>query len=134
MAKFCELLEDSDINQKIITQLSTLSKDTAQHVRVALAESLLSLAPLVGKKVTNDTILTIYLSLLKDEHSEVRVSLFKHLEDLTRVIDLESLTPSLLPALNELAVDKNWRIRAAAIEFLAFFAKKMVNLLKICNF
>jgi len=47
------------------------------------------------------------------------------LDDLTKVIDLESLSSSLLPALNELAVDKNWRTRAAIVEFLPFFAQKM---------
>jgi len=65
------------------------------------------------------------LILLKDEFSEVRVNLFKHLEDLTQVIDFDSLSQSLLPALNELAVDKNWRTRAAVVEFLPFFAQKM---------
>jgi HEAT repeat. len=127
MAKFCELLEDSEINSKIVPCLGSLSKDTAQHVRAALAESLLSLCPLVGKKATNDNILQIFLLLLRDEYSEVRVNLFKHLDDITKVIDLESLSQSLLPALNELAVDKNWRVRSSAIEFLSFFAKKMVK-------
>jgi serine/threonine-protein phosphatase 2A regulatory subunit A len=97
-----------------------------QHVRVALAESLPSLAPIVGKRSTSDHILPIFLTLLKDEASEVRVSLFKHLDDLTKVVDIDSLSQSLLPALNELAVDKNWRTRAAVIEFLPSFAQKMV--------
>ena len=96
-----------------------------QHVRAALAESLPSLCPIIGKKSTTDYILPIFLTLLKDEFSEVRVNLFKHLEDLTKVIDLDSLSSSLLPALNELAVDKNWRTRAAVVEFLPFFAQKM---------
>lgn len=64
--------------------------------------------------------------LLKDEFSEVRVNLFKHLEDMTRVVEFDALFQSLLPALNELAVDKNWRTRAAVVEFLPFFAQKMV--------
>ena len=101
-----------------------------QHVRAAVAESLPSLCPLVGKKATNDHILPLFLALLKDEHSEVRVNLFKHLDDLTKVVDLDSLSQSLLPALNELATDKNWRTKAAAIEFLPFFAQKMV----VCHY
>jgi len=100
-----------------------------QHVRAALAESLPSLCPIVGKKSTSEYVLPIFLTLLKDEYSEVRVNLFKHLEDLTKVIDLDSLSSSILPALNELAVDKNWRTRAAVVEFLPFFAQKMVKLM-----
>ena len=64
--------------------------------------------------------------LLRDDSSEVRVNLFKNLDDLTKVIDIESLSQSLLPALNELATDKKWRTRSSAIEFLPFFAKKIV--------
>lgn len=96
-------------------------------MRAALAESILSLCPIVGKKGTNDYVLQIFLVLLRDEFSEVRVNLFKHLDDLTKVIDIDSLSQSVLPALNDLAEDKNWRTRAAAVEFLPFFAKKMVR-------
>jgi serine/threonine-protein phosphatase 2A regulatory subunit A len=106
--------------------LGAIAKDPIQHVRAALAESILSICPLIGKKATNDNILQIFLLLLRDEYSEVRVCLFKHLDDITKVIDLESLSQSLFPALNDLAVDKNWRTRSSAIEFLSFFAKKMV--------
>ena len=65
--------------------------------------------------------------LLRDEFSDVRLALFKNLDEITKVIDIDSLSKSLLPALTELAVDKNWRVRAASIEFLSFFARKMVN-------
>lgn len=128
MGKFCELLEENDIVQKIIPCLGNLAKDNTQHVRAALAETILTLCPLIGKKATNDHILQIFLLLLRDENSDVRVNLFKHLDDITKVIDLESLSQSLFPALNELAIDKNWRTRASCMEFLPFFAKKMVIL------
>mmetsp|Transcript_58471 Transcript_58471/g.81103 ORF Transcript_58471/g.81103 Transcript_58471/m.81103 type:complete len:197 (+) Transcript_58471:618-1208(+) len=125
MAKFCEQIDDNDIIQKIIPHLNSIGKDTIQHVRAALAESICQLAPLVGKRATNDSILQIFLLLLRDESSDVRVNLFKHLDAITKVIDLDSLSQSLLPALNDLAVDKNWRTRTSAVEFLGFFAKKM---------
>ena len=127
MAKFAEQTDDSDIIQKIIPHLNSLAKDTNQHVRAALAESICQLSPLIGKKPTNDHVLQIFLLLLRDESSDVRVNLFKYLDAITKVIDLDSLSQSLLPALNDLAVDKNWRTRTSAVEFLGFFAKKMVS-------
>lgn len=127
MGKFCELLDDSDIIQKIVPCLGNLAKDNTTPVRAALAESILQLCPLIGKKATNDHILQMFLLLLRDESSDVRVNLFKHLDDITKVIDLESLSQSLFPALNDLAIDKNWRTRASCMEFLPFFAKKMVT-------
>lgn len=92
-----------------------------------MASSILQLCPLIGKKYTNEHILSIFLLLLRDEFPDVRLALFKNLDEITKVIDIDSLSQSLLPALTDLAVDKNWRTRAASIEFLAFFARKMVS-------
>ena len=41
------------------------------------------------------------------------------------MIGVESLLNSIIPALQELNNDKNWRIRKATIEHLAFFAKQI---------
>lgn len=68
----------------------------------------------------------MFLLLLRDDFADVRLALFKNLDEITKVIDIDSLSQSLLPALTDLAVDKNWRTRAASIEFLSFFARKMV--------
>jgi len=126
LGKFVEYIDEIDAIQKIVPCLNALAKDPLSHVRTSLAESLLSICPIIGKKGTNDHILQLFLMLLRDEVPEVRVNLFKHLDDLTRVIDIDSLSQSLLPALNELSNDKNWRTRISAVEFLPFFAKKMV--------
>ncbi len=128
LGEFSQYLDEIDAIQRIIPCLNSLAKDPLVHVRASLAESLLSVCPVIGKKGTNDHILQIFLMLLRDEFSEVRVNLFKHLDGLTKVIDIDSLSQSLLPALNELATDKNWRTRASAVEVLPFFAKKMVSL------
>lgn len=44
---------------------------------------------------------------------------------LLQVIGVDSLLNSIIPALQELNNDKNWRIRKATIEHLAFFAKQI---------
>lgn len=56
-------------------------------------------------------ILPIFLTLLKDESSEVRLNLFERLDDLNQVIGVEELETSLIPSLEELAHEKNWRLK-----------------------
>lgn len=125
LAEYAILLDVDDIVGKVIPSIKPLASDNIQHVRASLASSILQLCPLIGKKYTNDHILSIFLLLLRDEFSDVRLALFKNLDEITKVIDIDSLSQSLLPALTDLAVDKNWRIRSASIEFLSFFARKM---------
>jgi len=125
LADYAILLDVDDIVGKVIPVIKPLASDPIQHVRAALASSILQLCPLIGKKYTNENILSIFLLLLRDEFSDVRLALFKNLDEITKVIDIDSLSQSLLPALTDLAVDKNWRIRAASIEFMSFFARKM---------
>ena len=91
----------------------------------ALASSLLTVAPMIGKQKTGELILPVFSNLLKDQDSEVRINLLKKLGDLNKVIGVESLLNSIIPALQELNNDKNWRIRKATIEHLAFFAKQI---------
>jgi len=44
---------------------------------------------------------------------------------MTKVLGVDSLSQSIIPALQDLAVDKNWRIRSSAIEVISFFAKEI---------
>jgi len=125
LADYAILLDVDDIVTKVIPTIKPLAGDQIQHVRAALASSILQLCPLIGKKYTNEHILSIFLLLLRDEFSDVRLALFKNLDEITKVIDIDSLSQSLFPALTDLAVDKNWRTRSASIEFLSFFARKM---------
>jgi serine/threonine-protein phosphatase 2A regulatory subunit A len=55
--------------------------------------------------------LPVFLLLLRDENSEVRLNLFKRLDDLNSVIGIDELSTSLVPSLEELAKDKNWRLK-----------------------
>jgi serine/threonine-protein phosphatase 2A regulatory subunit A len=77
----------------------------------------------VGKTVTNDHILPVFLALIRDENSEVRLNLFKRLEDLNAVMGVEDLHQSIIPSLQELARDKNWRMKQSVIEQLPVLAR-----------
>jgi serine/threonine-protein phosphatase 2A regulatory subunit A len=80
-------------------------------VRSSLSENILSLCPIIGEPASVQYILPIFLMLLRDESSEVRLNLFKRLDDLNQVIGIEKLETSLIPSLEELAKERNWRLK-----------------------
>lgn len=80
-------------------------------MRSALAESMLSICPIIGKQASTQNILPVFLLLLRDEQSEVRLNLFTRLEDLNSVIGIQELQTSLIPSLEELSKEKNWRMK-----------------------
>ena len=55
--------------------------------------------------------------LLKNNSTEVIVSLIENLEPLIRVLSAGPINEKLIPALINLAQDKIWRIRLAAVQF-----------------
>ncbi len=67
----------------------------------------------------------VFLLLLRDENSEVRLNLLKRLDDLNSVIGIDELSTSLVPSLEELAKDKNWRMKIQVIEKIPMLAKQL---------
>lgn len=116
-------MDPDEILTKLLPLLKAIQSDQNGFVRNALASSVLSMCPIIGKKHTSEQVLPIFLSLLKDTDSDVRITLFKRLSLITNILGVDSLSQSVIPALTELAQDKNWRIRASTIEVLSFFAK-----------
>lgn len=100
----------------MLPTLKDLQTDQFNYVKCALAENLLALCPIVGRSVTNDQILPIFLALIRDENSEVRLNLFKRLDDLHKVVNIEELQQSIIPSLEELAKEKNWRMKQQVID------------------
>lgn len=80
-------------------------------MRAALSDNILSLCPMIGSQASKQHILPIFLMLFRDESSEVRLKLFSRLDDLNSVISIEELQLSLIPSLEELAIEKNWRLK-----------------------
>ncbi len=77
---FAKLVDRDVILARILPCVRTLSTDSSQHVRAALAKQISGLAPLLGKQATKDHLLPLFLHLLKDEFSEVRLHLIGKLE------------------------------------------------------
>jgi serine/threonine-protein phosphatase 2A regulatory subunit A len=84
---------------------------------------MLSICPTIGKAASTQHVLPIFLLLLRDENSEVRLNLFKRLDDLNTVIGIEELQTSLIPSLEELAKEKNWRLKISVIEQFPMLAR-----------
>ena len=50
-----------------------------------MAESLLSIAPLVGGSNTSEHLVPMFMILLKDDNADVRLPLLRNLDDLNKV-------------------------------------------------
>lgn len=70
-------------------------------------------------------ILPIFMTLLKDESPEVRLGLFKNMGSLNSVVPLDSLQQQIMPVFQEIALDKNWRLRLQAMDTFYLLATSM---------
>ena len=66
----------------------------------------------------------LYLELLKDPKSDVRLNIIAKLGDGGKGVDRE-LSKSLQPAINDLAQDRQWRVRVAVIELMPSLAERL---------
>jgi serine/threonine-protein phosphatase 2A regulatory subunit A len=80
---------------------------------------------MVGSQASKQHILPIFLMLFRDESSEVRLKLFSRLDDLNSVISIEELQLSLIPSLEELAIEKNWRLKMQVIDYFPMLARQL---------
>ena len=102
-----------------------LQKDQHVYVRAALSDNILSLCPSLGPQASKQHILPIFLLLFRDKSSEVRLKLFSRLDDLNSVISIEELQLSLIPSLEELAIEKDWRLKMQVIDYFPMLARQL---------
>lgn len=101
------------------------TSDVGRSNGAALAESLLSLAPVLQKRNTNDYILGFFLTLLRDDCAEVRINIFRTFHELTQVLPASTLIQSVLPVFVDSAYDKNWKNRVKVLESMIIFEKEL---------
>mmetsp|Transcript_52214 Transcript_52214/g.117606 ORF Transcript_52214/g.117606 Transcript_52214/m.117606 type:complete len:591 (-) Transcript_52214:51-1823(-) len=106
-----------DFLESLIPLLEKLThpREQSQHVRVSMAGSILSLAPIFGAQLTVDLLMGVFLHLIRDESPEVRLKLVGTLGELSTVLGVEVLSQSLLPAIKDLGKDRQWRVRLAVL-------------------
>lgn len=120
-----QYLEPEDIINKITPLINSLSEDRNAYVRAALASSVLSIAPIIGKKNTNKHILLFFLKLLRDDDPQVRIKIFENFSELTKVLPATTLIMQIFPVYLDLSKDKNWRNRVVCLEILRMLEKEL---------
>jgi serine/threonine-protein phosphatase 2A regulatory subunit A len=121
-----ERIGKEEIMDKILSQLKKVEKDSVSYVRGSLANTILKICPYIGKSKTNDFIFPVFLNLIKDESHDIRMALIGNLEKLNEVISIDIFVQSLIPSLNEISVNKSWRIRNQVIEIIPTIANIVV--------
>lgn len=127
MKDFAPFIFVDDIVNQVIPLLKTFTNSPDIFVRSALAGTILHLCNLVGRRATEDVIVPVFLTLVKDESPDVRLALFKNLGALNSVLPLDSLNSSILPVFQELASDKNWRMRLQTMDTFYLLATNMTE-------
>lgn len=74
---------------KIIPCLVFLQYDNYEHVRLALADNILTLCPLIGAESTEKYLIPIVSELFKDSNFDVRFRVFMKLDDLHIVYSID---------------------------------------------
>ena len=75
-----EFLKDMDDFDKILSCLKNLKSDPLPYVHSSLASNILSIAPIISTKKTNEYIFPIFLDLIKDEAHDIRMLIIKNLD------------------------------------------------------
>ena len=126
----CEKLEDvgevlckEENFDKILSCLKNLKSDSLSYVRSSLASNILSLAPIIGEKKTNEFIFPIFLDLIKDEDHDIRMVIIKNLDKLNEVVNVDTFVQGIIPSLTEISDNNNWRVRNQVQEIVPVFAR-----------
>ena len=133
-----EFLKDMDDFDKILSCLNNLKSDPLPYVRSSLASNILSMAPIIDTKKTNEFIFPIFLDLIKDESHDIRMLIIKNLDKLNEVVNIDNYVQGIIPSLIEISDNSNWRVRNQVQEIIPTIArivKKKIfleNIMPIC--
>jgi len=133
-----EFLKDMDDFDKILSCLKNLKSDPLPYVRSSLASNILSMAPIISTKKTNEYIFPIFLDLIKDEAHDIRMLIIKNLDKLNEVVNVDNYVQGIIPSLIEISDNSNWRVRNQVQEIIPTIArivKKKIfleNIMPIC--
>jgi serine/threonine-protein phosphatase 2A regulatory subunit A len=118
-----EALCKEDNFDKILSCLKNLKTDSLNYVRSSLASNVLSLAPIIGAKKTNEYIFPVFQELIKDEDHDIRMVIIKNLDKLNEVVNIDNFVQGIIPSLIEISDNNNWRVRNQVQEIVPVFAR-----------
>jgi serine/threonine-protein phosphatase 2A regulatory subunit A len=89
LQSFCSALPEEGRKEGIIESLlpviKPLTQDANQHVKIALAQVVMGLAPLLGKESTVEHLLPVFLAMLRDDTPEVRLNVISSLDKVLHI-------------------------------------------------
>ena len=118
-----EALCKEDNFDKILSCLKNLKSDSLNYVRSSLASNVLSLAPIIGAKKTNEYIFPVFQELIKDEDHDIRMVIIKNLDKLNEVVNIDNFVQGIIPSLIEISDNNNWRVGNQVQEIVPVFAR-----------
>ena len=118
-----EYLGKEDGFNKVLNCLKSLKSDSLPYVRNSLASIILSMAPKIGEKKTNEYIFPIFQDLIKDEDHDIRMVIIKNLDKLNEVVNIDNFVQGIIPSLVEISDNSNWRVRCQVEETVPVFAR-----------
>ena len=118
-----EYLGKEDGFNKVLNCLKSLKSDSLPYVRNSLASIILSMAPKIGEKKTNEYIFPIFQDLIKDEDHDIRMVIIKNLDKLNEVVNIDNFVQGIIPSLIEISDNNNWRVRCQVEETVPVFAR-----------
>ena len=128
VAEMAKNMSPARVRTQLLPLVAKLVSDECEHVRVAVASVIMALGATVSQMGDSSLLMTemvpLYLELLKDPKSDVRLNIIAKLGDGGKGVDRE-LSKSLQPAINDLAQDRQWRVRVAVIELMPSLAERL---------
>lgn len=113
------------VTDRIMAQCAGLAADDNEHVRAALAGSVLGLVGALPEARAEKELIPVVLKLLEDKASQVRLSVIERLEEVNEVVESAMLAKTLLPAIVDLSEDGQWRVRHALLGFMPLLARQL---------
>lgn len=117
---FYALIGDAQFKSSVMPIMFNITADVNPQVRTNLCDVIMNLAAKLGEKALN----IVASKLLKDECNDVRLGVLKKLS-LLAPVNSDIIKNTILPAVQEIANDKQWRIREAVLDGLPNMAKAL---------
>jgi serine/threonine-protein phosphatase 2A regulatory subunit A len=116
---------NSGVTDRVMEHCTSLAEDDNEHVRAALAGSVLGLVGVLPEARAEHELIPVVLKLLEDKASQVRLSVIERLEEVNEVVESAMLSKTLLPAIVDLSEDGQWRVRHALLGFMPLLARQL---------
>lgn len=121
----CDSIGADMLIDRFMSVLTKIAKEGEPELKVALASSILYLAPIFDRSNAMNKIKEILTILLEDNNSSINVQLLKNHQPLGDVISTSNLINLLNPVMRQLLIDQDWKIREKNVEAYEIYLVKL---------